>query len=169
MRTSVPRGRICLSRRGASHRLAAVNTVMSPSVVTRVLSVTVGAVLPVIVVSVMSGRWWRCDKAPHCTHCSADRGAESSTMPTGSGSADCSPTTGADQAATDRALSRIVGVSEGRGSEYQPDAEYAGDTRLLSHRLNSQCQRENKSRGMQFRFVALLPFYPLPADRSTVD
>jgi len=31
-------------------------------------------------------------------------------MPTGSGSADCSPTTGADQAATDRALDGIVGI-----------------------------------------------------------
>ena len=97
------------------------------------------------------------------------RRTDAGTTPAARDRADYSSGARADQAATDRALSRIVGVSEGRGSEYQPDAEYAGDTRLLSHRLNSQCQRENKSRGMQFRFVALLPFYPLPADRSTVD
>src|SRR6516165_11817498 len=41
---SVPRGRICLSRRGAPHGLAAVRTVMSPPIVTRVLSVIVIAV-----------------------------------------------------------------------------------------------------------------------------
>jgi len=88
--------------------------VMSPSVVTRVLSVTVVAVMPVIVVSVMSGRWWRCDKAPHCTHSSADRSAESSAMPTGGGSAYCSPTTGADQATPNKPLDGIVRIGASR-------------------------------------------------------
>ena len=67
------------------------------------------------------------------------RRTDAGTTPAARDRADYSSGARADQAATDRALSRIVGVSEGRGSEYQPDAEYAGDTRLLSHRLNSQC------------------------------
>jgi hypothetical protein len=70
--------------------------------------------MPVIVVSVMGGRWWRCDKTAYCTHSSADRGAESSTMPTGSGSADCSPTTGADQATPNEPLDGIVRIGASR-------------------------------------------------------
>jgi hypothetical protein len=42
-------------------------------------------------------RWCR-DEAAHCTDRSANRGAEGSAMTTGSGSPDCSPATGADEA-----------------------------------------------------------------------
>jgi hypothetical protein len=87
---------------------------MFSPVVARVVSVIVIAVLSVIVVAVMSGWWWRCDKAPHCTHRSADRGAESSTMPTGSGSAYCRPTTGADQATANEPLDGIVRIGASR-------------------------------------------------------
>jgi len=44
-----------------------------------------------------ASRWCR-DEAAHCTDRSANRGAEGSAMTTGSGSPDCSPATGADEA-----------------------------------------------------------------------
>jgi hypothetical protein len=72
----------------APHGVSAVNTVMSSPVVPRVVSV--------IVVAVISRRWWRCDKTCHRRHSSADCGAEGRTVTAGSGSPDCSPAACAD-------------------------------------------------------------------------
>jgi hypothetical protein len=82
----------------------------SSPVVTRVVSVTVVAVMPVIVVAVISGRGWRCDKAGDRPHSSSDRGAEGGTVTTGSGSPDCSPTACADETTADKTLDRIIWI-----------------------------------------------------------
>jgi hypothetical protein len=104
---SLPRGRVCRGgRRGAPRGLSAINAVMSSSVVPRVVSV--------IVVAVISRRWWRCDKACHRPHSSADSGAEGRTVTAGSGSPDCSPAACADEAASNCPLDGIVWISAGR-------------------------------------------------------
>ena len=111
---SVTRGSVCRGgRRGAPHGVSAVNTVMSSPVVPRVLSVIVVAVMPVIV-AVISGRRRGGNKACHRPHSSADCGAEGRTVTAGSGSPDCSPGAGTDEAAADRSLDGIVWIGASR-------------------------------------------------------
>ena len=73
--------------------------------------------------------------AGYSAHASADRRSYASTTPTARDRTDYSTGAGADKAAADRALSWIVRVREGGGSEHQPYADNAGDRRLLSHSL----------------------------------
>jgi hypothetical protein len=96
---SVPRGRVCRGgSRSAPDDVSAVNTVVFSPVVPRVVSV--------IVVAVISRRWWRCDKTRYRPHSSADCGAEGRTVTPCSGSPDCSPAAGADETAPQSSVER---------------------------------------------------------------
>jgi hypothetical protein len=57
----------------------------------------------------------------------------------------------ANQAAANRPLGGIVRVREGGRRQQQPGAEYAGNSRFLSHSLNSAAIKRTDDRGMQFR------------------
>jgi hypothetical protein len=83
-------------------------------VVARVVLVIVIAVMPVIIVCVMSRRRWRCDKASHCTHGSADRSAERRTVTASSGSPNCSAAAGTDETAANHPLDGIVWIGASR-------------------------------------------------------
>ena len=87
---------------------------MSSPVVARVVAVIVGAVVSVIVITVISRRWWRGDKACDRPHGSADCGTERRTMTARSGSPDCSPTARADETAANETLHGIVWIGAGR-------------------------------------------------------
>jgi hypothetical protein len=70
--------------------------------------------MSVIVIAVISRRWWRCEKASDRPHSSTDRGAEGRTVTTGSGSPNCSPTACADETAPNRPLDWIVWIRASR-------------------------------------------------------
>jgi len=70
--------------------------------------------MPLIVVAVISGRGWRCDKACDRPYSSADCRSEGRTVTTGSGSPDSSPTACADETAANKALHGIVRIGASR-------------------------------------------------------
>ena len=70
--------------------------------------------MPVIVVRVMSGRWWCGDQTPHCTHSSADCRAERGTVTTGCGSPDRSPATCTNEATPNHALDGVIWIGASR-------------------------------------------------------
>jgi hypothetical protein len=76
--------------------------------------IVVAVMSVIIVVAVMSWRWWRCEKTCHRPHSSADCGAEGRTVTAGGGSPDCSPATCADETAPNRPLDGIVWISASR-------------------------------------------------------
>jgi hypothetical protein len=86
---------------------------MSPSV-TRVVSVIVVPVMPVIVVAVINRRGWGRDKACDRPYSSADCRAQGRTVTAGSRSPDCSPTARADETATNETLHGIVWIGASR-------------------------------------------------------
>jgi hypothetical protein len=102
---------MCLG--GRRNRLSAVNTMMSPPVITRVLSLIVVAVMPVIVVAV-SRRGRGCDKARDRSYGSADCRAQGRAVTASSRSPDCSPTACADETAANETLHRIVRIGASR-------------------------------------------------------
>jgi len=83
------------------------------SAVTRVVSVIVVAVMPMIIVAI-SRRGWSRDKARDCPDSSADCRAQGRAVTAGSGSPDCSATACADETATNEALHRIVRIGASR-------------------------------------------------------
>jgi hypothetical protein len=83
--------------------------------------------------------------AGYSAHASADRRSYASTTSTTCDRTDYSTGAGADQAAADRALRWIVRVREGAGSEHQPDADNAGDSRLFSHSLLPESNAQHYS------------------------
>jgi hypothetical protein len=54
--------------------------------------------------------WWHSDKSSHRTCCSADGGTKGCTVPTTSGSPDCSTAARANETATDRPLTGSYGL-----------------------------------------------------------
>jgi|HubBroStandDraft_4_1064222.scaffolds.fasta_scaffold1563404_1 hypothetical protein len=84
------------------------------SSVTRVVSVIGIAVMPVIVVAVISWWGWRCDKAGDRPYSSADRRPQRCTVTAGSGCSDRRPTARADETAAHKALHGIVRIGASR-------------------------------------------------------
>jgi hypothetical protein len=74
----------------------------------------------------------------------ADRRTDAGTTPAARDCADDSSGSGPDQTAAYRAINGIVRVRRGRGRQQQSSADYAGDSRLLSHLLNSRFYGANK-------------------------
>jgi len=83
------------------------------SAVTRVVSVIVVAVMPMIVIAVSRRRWRReqaCDRPDSPADCRSER----CTVTAGSGSPDSSPTACADETAANEALHGIVRIGASR-------------------------------------------------------
>jgi hypothetical protein len=73
----------------------------------------------------------------------ADRRADAGTAPAAGNCADDSSGSGSEQTTADRAIGGIVRVRGGRRREQQSSADYAGDSRLLSHEPDPLCTAEN--------------------------
>jgi len=94
------------------------------------------------IVAVMGTR--RCGgSARYGAHAPANRRTDTGTAAASRDRTDYSPGTGADQPSPQRSLGGIVGVRERGGRQHQPGADYAGDSRLLSHFSNSRSYRTN--------------------------
>lgn len=78
----------------------------------------------------------------------ADGSADAGTAPAARDCADDGSGSGPEQTTADRAIGGIVRVRRGRGRQQQSSADYAGDSRLLSHEPNPLCTAVNISRGM---------------------
>jgi hypothetical protein len=75
----------------------------------------------------------------------ADRRTDAGTTPAAGDCADDSSSSGPDHTAAYRPIGWIVRVRGGRGRQQQSSADYAGDSRLLSHSLNwHKCCGANK-------------------------
>jgi hypothetical protein len=91
------------------------------------------------------GRWRR-NQATHCTDRSANRGAEGSTMPTGSGSPDCGPATGTDETTPNEPLYGIVWIGASRQTEHESHGNQKGSDpwfhrAILQRLLCNPCQQ----------------------------
>jgi hypothetical protein len=73
----------------------------------------------------------------------ADRRADAGTAPAAGNCADDSSGSGSEQTTADRAIGGIVRVRGGRRREQQSSADYACDSRLLSHEPDPLCTAEN--------------------------
>ena len=84
------------------------------------------------IVAVMGAR--RCGgSARYGAHAPTNRRTDTSTTAAPRDRTDYSPGAGADQPSPQCSLCGIVGVGERGGRQHQPGADYAGDSRLLSH------------------------------------
>ena len=90
--------------------------------VTRVASVIIRAVVPVIVGAVISGRRGRCDKARDRPHSSANCRAEGRTVTAGSGSPDGSPTACANETAANETFTGSYGLVQAERPRISPIA-----------------------------------------------
>ena len=70
--------------------------------------------MAMIVAVMSSGRWWRCNKAPHRTDSSTDCGTKGRAMSASSGSSNCSPAARANEPASNHPLNRIVWIGTSR-------------------------------------------------------
>ena len=96
--------------------------------------------------AVIAVMWpWRCGgSARECADAPADRRTDAGTTPAARDCADDCSGSGPDQTAADRAIGGIVRVCGGGARQQQSSADYAGDSRLLSHLLNSRFYGANK-------------------------
>lgn len=94
------------------------------------------------VMAIVAVIWARrcCGSARYRTHAPANRRTDASTTPAARNCADDGSGACPDQAAAYRTICGIVRIRRGRGRQQQSSADNAGDSRLLSHSLNSQCQ-----------------------------
>ena len=91
-----------------------------------------------VIVAVMGTR--RCGSSTrYGANAPADGRTDTSTTAASRDSTDHSPGAGADQPSSQRSLGRIVGVRERGSRQHQRGADYAGDSRLLSHFSNPLC------------------------------
>ena len=91
-----------------------------------------------VIVLVMGTR--RCGSGTrYGAHAPADSRTDTSTTTASRDRTDYGPGAGADQPSSQRSLGRIVGVRERSSRQHQRGADYAGDSRLLSHFSNPLC------------------------------